>query len=423
MRKIFSILFVAFVITLFAAPYNTRIRVLLWDDALTQALKAGVPDFEKATGIKVDLELVPSGTLLQKTLISVTAKSADYDLVAVDEPNIPMVGPLLTGFSDWPTTQVYARPSMADIMPLAFAAGQWKGEFKGLPVNANIYVWLTRKDLIEKYKDEFKNEYGYEMRVPKTLQELLDMSKFLSKKGIYGWAPFTKPTEGATAEAVWMFESFGTKILEATNDGYKVVLDKKKAIEAINFYKELLKYAPEGALDYGHAERVAAFARGEVFSMFNWPALIPDLENPEKSLVYGKIEYTEPPAGPAKSAAVRGAWIVGIPIASKEKQATAEFAYWWMSVETGKKLIPKGLTPARESLLKDPEFLKDRPWFLGIYRSMQYAVERPRFEQYPEVSTIIRTHWLDAISSRVSPEVAVDRMVNEIEALLKKYGY
>lgn len=414
---------VLLILTLVAFLQASTLNVLLWDDALTQALKAGLPEFEKETGIKVNLELVPSGTLLQKTLMSVTPNSADYDLIAVDEPNIPMVAPLLIGFDEWPQTRFFLRPPMSDIMPLALAAGQWKGRFMGLPVNANIYVWLTRKDIIEKYKDEFKAQYGYEMRVPRTLQELLEMSEFLSKKGIYGWAPFTKPTEGATCEAVWMFESFGTKVLEVDGRGYRVVLDKKKAVEAIEFYKKLLKYAPEGALDFGHAERVAAFASGKVFSMFNWPALIPDLENPEKSLVYGKIVYTEPPAGPAKTAAIRGAWIVAIPKAAKNKVAAAEFAYWWMSVETGKRLIPKGLTPARESLLKDPEFLKDRPWFNGIYLSMMYAVERPRFEQYPEVSTIIRTHWLDAISGRVSPEVAVDRMVNEINALLKKYGY
>lgn len=410
-------------VLLLSAAYKATINVLLWDDALTQALKAGLPDFEKQTGIKVNLELVPSGTLLQKTLMSITAQNADYDLVAVDEPNIPMVGPLLLPFDQWPETKVYFRPDMNDIMPLAFAAGQWKGAFLGLPVNANIYVWLTRRDIIEKYRDEFKAEYGYEMRVPQTLNELLDMSKFLAKKGIYGWAPFTKPTEGATCEAIWMFESFGTKVLQVDENGYRVILDKDKAIQAINFYKELLKYAPEGALDMGHAERMAAFSSGKVFSMFNWPALIPDLENPEKSLVYGKIEYTEPPAGPEKRAAIRGAWIVAIPKAAKEKQAAAEFAYWWMSIETGKKLIPKGLTPARESLLKDPEFLKNRPWFIGIYRSLQYAVERPRFEHYPEVSSIIRTHWLNAISNRVAPEEAVDRMVEEINELLKKYGY
>ncbi|MEN3008679.1 extracellular solute-binding protein [Pseudothermotoga sp.] len=420
MKKGFVVLLT---ILTFAFLQASTLNVLLWDDALTQALRAGLAEFEKTTGIKVNLELVPSGTLLQKTLMSVSPNSADYDLIAVDEPNIPMVAPLLIGFDEWPQTKFFLRPPMSDIMPLALSAGQWKGKFMGLPVNANIYVWLTRKDIIERYKDEFKAQYGYEMRVPKTLQELLEMSEFLSKKGIYGWAPFTKPTEGATCEAVWMFESFGTKVLEVDERGYRVVLDKKKAIEAIEFYKKLLKYAPEGALDFGHAERMAAFSSGKVFSMFNWPALIPDLENPDKSLVYGKIVYTQPPAGPAKTAAIRGAWIVAIPKAAKNKTAAAEFAYWWMSIETGKKLIPKGLTPARESLLKDPEFLKDRPWFNGIYLSMMYAVERPRFEYYPEVSTIVRTHWLDAISGRVAPEVAIDRMVNEINALLKKYGY
>ncbi|AEH51811.1 extracellular solute-binding protein [Pseudothermotoga thermarum] len=419
MKRLLTFLIVTLTITLLA----TTVRVLLWDDALTQALRQGIPEFEKTTGIKVELELVPSGTLLQKTLISVTAKSADYDLIAVDEPNIPLLAPILLPLAYWPETKFYTRPSMADIMPLALAAGQWRGQFMGLPVNSNVYIWLTRKDIIEQYKEEFKKEYGYEMRVPQTLQELLDMSKFLAKKGIYGWAPFTKPTEGATCEAIWMFESFGTSVLEVTPDGYKVVLDKSKAVEAINFYKELLKYAPPGALDYGHAERVAAFARGEVFSMFNWPALVPDIENPEKSLVAGRIAYTAPPAGPAKRAAIRGCWIVAIPLAAKEKAAAAEFAYWWMSLETGRKLIPFGLTPARESLLRDPQYVVERPWFEGIYLSMNYAVERPRFEKYPEVSQIIRTHWLDAISGKISPEVAVDRMVNDINALLKKYGY
>ncbi|MFN3328532.1 MAG: extracellular solute-binding protein, partial [Fervidobacterium pennivorans] len=97
---------------LFAAPYNTTIKVLAWDDALTQALKAGIPAFEKETGIKVVLELVPSGNLLQKIGVSVSVNKTDYDLVTVDEPFIPSLAHLMTPFNEWPNGKVYKRPPL-----------------------------------------------------------------------------------------------------------------------------------------------------------------------------------------------------------------------------------------------------------------------------------------------------------------------
>jgi multiple sugar transport system substrate-binding protein len=90
MKRVVFLLLVSFLMSLLlGATYNTTIKVLAWDDALTQALKEGLPDFEKATGIKVILELIPSGNLLQKIGVSVTVDKTDYDLVTVDEPFIP----------------------------------------------------------------------------------------------------------------------------------------------------------------------------------------------------------------------------------------------------------------------------------------------------------------------------------------------
>ncbi len=423
MKKVFLVLILVLSVVMFSAPYNTKIRVLLWDEVLTQALKSAIPEFEKKTGIKVELDLLPSAQVFPKITTSVSLKSTDYDLVAVDEPFIPMLAPLLEPFTSWPQTKVYQRPNFSDFMPLAFEASRWNGIFMGVPVNANVYVWLTRKDLIEKYKDEFKKQYGYDLGIPDNLNQLLDMCKFFQTKGIYGWAPFTRAAEGATAEAIWVFESFGTSVIQKVGNTYKVTLDKKKAVQAINFYKELLKYAPPGALDFGHPERIAAFSQGKVFTMFLWPAQVPDIENPDKSLVAGNVLYSAPPAGPAKKAAVRGAWIVAIPAASKEKAAAAEFAYWWVSTEVSKSLIPKGLLPVRQSILLDKQVLKERPWFESLYRSLQVVVSRPRFEQYPEVSQVIRDNWLAGISGKVTPEKAIDDMITGIKAVLKKYGY
>lgn len=249
---------------------KTTIRVLAWDDALTQALRAGLPDFEKATGIKVILELIPSGNLLQKIGVSVSPNKTDYDLVTVDEPFIPSLAHLMTPFNEWPNGKVYKRPQLNIFAPNAFEAAQWLGTFVGMPVNANVYIWITRKDLINdpKYKTEFKQKYGYDLGVPKTFKELRDMAEFFHSKGIFGFAPFTKQTEGSTAEAIFMFESFGTSPLSIVNNRVVVSLDETKVVEAIKFYKELLRFSPPGALDMGHSERIAVFNQGKVFTMF-----------------------------------------------------------------------------------------------------------------------------------------------------------
>jgi multiple sugar transport system substrate-binding protein len=423
MKKVFLALFLVGLLTVvFAAPHNTTIKVLAWDDALTQALKAGIPDFEKATGIKVILELVPSGNLLQKIGISVGVDKTDYDLVTVDEPFVPALAHLMLPFEQWTQGKVYKKPHLNVFAPNAFEAAQWAGVFVGMPINANVYIWITRKDLINdsKYRTEFKSKYGYDLGVPKTFKELRDMAEFFYSKGIYGFAPFTKQTEGSTAEAIFMFESFGTSPLTVQGGKVVVSLDEKKAVEAINFYKELLKFSPPGALDMGHSERIAAFNQGKVFTMFQWPALVPQHEDPNNSLVAGKIIYSAPPVGPVKGAAIRGCWVLAMPIASKNKEAAAEFAYWWASYETGQKLIPKGFTPARSDLLLNPNYNKERPWFKAIFDSMRNAVARPRFTKYPEASQIIRNYWLAAISGKMTAEEAVRKMKDELNELVGK---
>ena len=386
-----------------------------------------IPEFEKATGIKVNFELVSSYNCLEKTALGVSPDQTTYDLVTVDEGNIAMFAKLMTSFYEWPEGKVFKKVSPDDFPRPIFEASLWNDDIVGIPYNANLYVWMTRTDVLEDsaLQKGFKEKYGYEMKVPDTLQELLEIGTFLKENDVCSaWAPFTKSTEGSTCEAIFMFESFGTSVLEFNEGKFSVVLDKEKAIEAMNFYKKLLAVAPEGATDFGHGERLAAFQMGDVFSMFIWPAQIPPMEDPEQSLPAGHIVYGAPPSGPARSASVRGVWTLTIPKASKNKEAAAEFAYWMTSYKAGKEeLVNAGMTPARKDLLLDPELNETKPWFVGMFESMEVAVTRPRFERYPEVSDRIKLNWLEAVTGNMDPGLAVDNMIKEINEILTKYGY
>ena len=403
-----------------------EINVLVWDDTLTVAVESQLADFEAATGIKVNFERIATRSIVEKTAVSVTADSSQYDLVAIDEPYVPMFAKLMSTYEEWPAGKIFKKIGLDEVMPKAFEAGIWDGKNKGLPINGNIYVWMTRKDLIEEpaNQKEFKAKYGYDLAVPQTFEQLIQMGEFFKAKGgVFGFGPFTRKSEGVTCEALSYFQAFGTTVLERKEGKYVVVLDKAKAVEAMNLYKKLMTFGPQGSGDWHHAERTAAFSQGQVFSMFQWPSIAPSNENAQESKVAGKILYSAPPAGPAGRAPVRGCWIIAIPNASKNKAAAAEFAYWWGSNKSGKKLVEAGMTPVRVDLLTDPELKKTRPWYDGIFESMKYAVSRPRFENYPEVSDIIQINWMAAITGTATPEAAAEKIIADTQSVLKKYGY
>jgi multiple sugar transport system substrate-binding protein len=427
MRKVFAcVLAMTIVMAMTPVSNAAEVNVLVWDDTHTESVETQIADFEEATGITVNFERIATRSIVEKMAVAVTAESSDYDLVSIDEPYVAMFAELMSSYEEWPEGQTFEKVGLDEVMPKAFEAGVWDGQNKGLPINGNVYVWMTRRDLIEDpaHQEAFKEAYGYDLGVPETLDQLVDMGTYFKENtDVYGFGPFTKKSEGATCEAMSYFRAYGTQVLDRKEGDYEVVLDKDKAVQAMNMYKTLLDIAPPGGADWHHAERTAAFSLGQVFAMFQWPSIIPSNENAEESMVAGKIIYGAPPAGPAGPAPVRGCWILSIPKAAQNKAAAAEFAYWWGSYESGKKLVEAGMTPVRIDLLQDPELLETRPWFKGIFESMKHAINRPRFDHYTEISDIVQINWMAAVTGAMEPGEAADKIIEDCNKVLEKYGY
>ena len=93
MKKLALAAILVAALSLGAAAQQT-VKVLLWDDPLSKIIQANIPDFEKATGYKVEIEMVAPPQVLTKTSVGVTASSSDYDVVPMDEGNIPVFASL-----------------------------------------------------------------------------------------------------------------------------------------------------------------------------------------------------------------------------------------------------------------------------------------------------------------------------------------
>jgi len=404
---------------------NTEIRVLVWRDAHSKAVKEKVHEFEEKTGIDVIIDDLPTQSLTQKMAMNLTSETGKYDIVAVDEPYVPKFASYFINYSEWPQPKVLADKVDLNVVPQgAVDAGSWQNNVKGLPINANVYMFTYRKDLINDtdLQNKFKEEYGYELQGPKDLDQLYEIGKFLynEKDQFYGWAPFTVKSEGATVEFMWLLRSFGTKIM---NDDLEVVLDVDKAVEALAYYNKLLEISPPSKLSMGHPETIQNMESGNLFSTLQWPAIIAGHENPENSVAAGKLAYSANPAGPGGAAAITGVWTLAIPEASKNKQAAAEFAYWWGSKDSGKELVKAGMSPMRKDLLEDPELQKRYPWYQALMENLSgdIAVHRPRFPEYPKVSDEISTYFSRVISGSMEAEAAMEEMKEKIENIVKEY--
>ncbi|HET7839405.1 MAG TPA: extracellular solute-binding protein, partial [Rectinemataceae bacterium] len=191
MRKIVGLALVGLIAA--AALGAQTINVLLWDDPYPKALQAMLPEFEKATGIKVNIEMLQPPQVLTKTSVAVGKTSSDYDLVAMDEGNVPLFANLMVPYEAWPAGKKYPKVGKETVTPAMLDVGMWDGKLIGLPINGNLYVWMTRKDLVEnpQYRKDFKAKYNYELGVPKTFKQMLEMGSFFNERGIAaGFGPF-----------------------------------------------------------------------------------------------------------------------------------------------------------------------------------------------------------------------------------------
>jgi len=403
-----------------ALPYAGKtLRVLSFNDTHAAAVAKRLPEFEKLTGAKVVFDAIASNTVAAKTT-SDQAAGGSYDLYTVDEPFMPQLAPFFVPLAQWPAPKTVDKSELAPerYLPAALAGGSYKGTNFGLPINGNVYMYVYRKDLFSdaKERDAFKAKYKYELKAPTTTAQMRDVAEFFTRPpSMYGFAPFTKMSEGTTVEAIWVLSTFGVRSVDTPQ---ALSLDAAKATEAFQFYLDMMKFAPPGATAWHHAERMAAYSKGKLAQMMTWPSFVKDLENPQKSLVVGKNDYAPPPAGPAgKPSAVAGTWTLALPKSSKQKELASEFAGWWASASFGKSLVESGMNPARRDLLQDAALVKSNPWFPGILSNFEGAVVRPRSPDYNKLSDVVSRHFTKMIAGQATADATVKAMDAEISRL------
>jgi multiple sugar transport system substrate-binding protein len=365
--------------------------------AYTDAITPLIPEFEKLTGIKVDVETYSQDEYMNKRLVDLSSGSGTFDVVMMDQAIVQYgqagwIEPLDALFSDSKIVDGAAY-DMTDFLPSMIKDGKVDGKLFGIPIAGEAQILYYRKDVFD--------QAG--AKVPTTMDELLATAEKLNKPGEMAGILLRGQkihTAWNSSGFVW---SYGGRISNDPMKPTKAAFNSPEAAAAITMYAELLQKAgPPGVGNYTWYEAVSDFQQGKAAMYIDASVFMSQIEDPAKSKVAGKVGYAAMPAGPAGAFANTGSWMLSMSSASKNKPGAALFLAWATSKETSLKIGEAAGIGTRASVFLSPSVQSKYPaeWAKAAVKSMQSVNPEPGF---PLVTAI--DEWLDTYGGAVNATI------------------
>ena len=411
-----------------AAPFEgTTIKALFLDRPGYVAAQELIPQFEEATGIDVEWEVLPYENSREREVLDFTSATADFDVVLVD---VVWIGEFAA--SGWltPLSTFTDDPALADpnlnlegFFPVLLDSfGTWDGVLYGLPFDNYSGLLYYNRCMLE--------DAGFS-EPPATWTQLLDeYAPALTNPDEDQFAFALQSRRGETQSAdsfmrvLWPFG--GALIDEET---FEPSLQSEASLEGLQFRQALMEYMPRGIVDYDHSEAVNALAQGRVAMITEWSSFYATLADPESSTITDCLAVATEPEGSAGLKPALGGFSLGVnAFSSPEEQAASYlFIQWITSEEMARPYVEAGGVSGRTSVYEDPAIAEAFPYVEPLVTSWQADTAvpffRPRFPEWPQISEIIADYGTRMMLGEVSVEEGAATLDEQVRGILEAGGY
>ena len=393
-----------------------------------------VKEFEEKTGIEVQIIQMDLATMYEKEAIEMAGRTGAYDIITVES----------TWLAEWahagwlePLDDYIAKTSkeefdINDVAPaLVRISCTYKDKIYALPYYTFTAGMFYRKDLFDDPGERaaFKAKYGYDLEVPKTWEQHRDIAEFFTRKAgqtlkgetlerdFYGVGMMAGRFDEIQDEWMAILWAMGGEIMD---ENMNVVVNSPIGVKATQFYLDMLKFAPPGALTSSYDEVIAQLQQGMIamtMGMFldQWANAVKTEQN-----IPGAVIACAPAPG---YTAFIGCFSVAISRDSRHKKEAWDFIKFLSGPETQRKFALGGGTTALMSVLLDPEIQKHREvagHYPVLYEVLQYHadhnIEHPWFQSpaagkiYREMSVCLSA----AVAGEMTPEEAMNTLAERI---------
>ena len=380
------------------ASWAEKLVIAGRDGGYAKALEMAVDAYKAQNpGVEVERLELTGGGLLDKVTIAMREGSSAYDVIMLDDPWAP---------------EFMAKGWLADLDQLGGGVDEdfvkpardvsrypvGTGPYYAVPFVGNVELFAYNKAMFDKHGLSRPESWTDVVAAARTISEAED--------GVAGAVFRGKKANPIVTGFLPILWAHGARIVRA--DG-KAGLDGEAALDALNLYLELAKFAPKGVETYNSSEVRDAIQTGATAMAIEvWPSWVPSMDDPNASKVVGQIEIMAAPGQVEGPKPMLGSWLVAVPATSERQETARGFIDFLTSPEMQKRLaLEVGTPPTRASVYADQEVISAYRWYPAQVAALQEAQPRPRTAAWSKIEAIMGDYLQLALIGEMSPKDAL----------------
>jgi multiple sugar transport system substrate-binding protein len=394
-----------------------------------EKLYEAIPQFEAATGAKVEIVFLGDGFQIDRKLKQdFAAGTVDYD-VAWDHTSF------FSQYIDYlePLDAYFSAEDLADFTPRVLDFGRRDGKLWLIPRHADISVVHYRTDLWNdpEKQAQFKAKYGYDLRPPETWTEFYQMAEFFNNPpSMYG-TQFAGKEEGLTGRFYEQLVANGGNFFD---ENWRPIFNNDVGVKTAQQFRDLYakKIVPPDVTSLIWDGVAQNWCNGTIAIHNEWYGWYSYFQDPNNCAVAGKFDLVRQPVGEAGvHSGWAGAHAFSITKASQNKEAAAALIKFLTSADVQYAEASLGFLPVRtsvwERIIADAAGSSD-PLAKKRLEIAQTQIEEdfftpPLIAEWIPFSNIFYPKLQAIILGDVPVQQGLDEAAAEAEKLMRDAGY
>jgi multiple sugar transport system substrate-binding protein len=420
-----------------AAPASTvkELKILWAQWSPSDYLQQIGNEYEKATGIKVTVVQEPWGSFGDRFNVAMAASGTEWDMVGGDSQwtGQGATAPYYVEMTDFLKSNGIDKSVTPATLKYYAEYPAGSGKYWGYPLEGDADAWAYRKDLFTNPDNmtAFKAKYGYDLAVPTTYAQLMDIAKFFTQpsKKLYGVAIYTqKDYDAITMGVENMAFSYGAKWQNPDSTVLGVV-NSPEFIAALQYYKDLYDCCQVPGLNNAfYTETNDAMIGGQAAMIMNYVGFFPALANKATNPYADVTGYFSNPKGPGplgkQSSALGGQALNIISFISPERQqASFDFIKWFAQEKIQAEWAKLGGNTCNTNVLASDAFKTATPFNPVFSETMNFVMDFWNIPAYAQLLTVSQTDFSGfVVGGQGTAKSTMDDIATKHDTILRQLG-